>query len=299
MSSMRPKRVLIVGCGYVGLALGRRLVAAGHRVFGMRRSSEGLAAVVAAGIEPVRGDVTQPTFPQNLPGPFDWVVNVASSSRGGAADYREVYLRGNRNLVDTFAGTGLERLVYTSSTSVYGQADGAIVTEDSPAEPQEETGRVLLEAEQVLLEAFRSTRFPSVILRASGIYGPGRGYLFRQFVQGEARQTGDGSRCLNMIHREDLAGAIHHCLEHGPDGAVLNATDDCPATELEFFTWLAGQLGRPLPPPADASTLVARKRGFSSKRVANRRVRELGWTPIYPTFREGYAEPVAALRAGR
>lgn len=290
-------RVLIVGCGYVGLPLGAELARRGHVVSGLRRTAEGAEELVAAGLTPVVGDVTRLETLQGLPGPFDWVVNTVSSSKGGPEVYRSVYVEGTRNLIAWLAGMPARKFVYTSSTSVYGQSDGAEVTEESPAEPGTETGRLLIETEEVLRTAARADNFPAVVLRVAGIYGPGRGHLFQQFLRDEARISGDGGRLINMIHRDDVVGAIIAALERGEPGRTYNVVDDEGVTQLAFFQWLAAQMGKPLPPFASAAENAARKRGLTNKRVANRRLREeLGCGLKYPTFREGYAEELARVK---
>ncbi len=208
-------RVLIVGCGYVGLPLGAELARLGHEVYGLRRSVLAEAEMKAVGITPLHADITQPETLARLPRHFDWVVNCSASGGGGAEDYRRVYLEGNRNLVNWLADSPPQKFIYTSSTSVYAQNDGAMVTEKSPAEPEAETAKVLVETEKLLLAAAWAKNFPTVILRVAGIYGPGRGHLFKQFLRGEARIDDDGSRTLNMIHRTDLIGVIIAALEQG------------------------------------------------------------------------------------
>ncbi len=292
---------MIVGCGYVGLSLGKELVQAGHKVFGVRRDPSAEAEMRGAGLEPVWADVTEPGSLGRLPGPFDWVVNCTAAGGGGAAEYRRVYFEGTRNLLSWLmespapgllagrgAGGGACRFVYTSSTSVYGQNDGAWVTETSPTEPPAETGRILLAVEQLLLEAHRASGFPAVVLRLAGIYGPGRGYWLRQFVSGQARLEGEGARFLNMIHRDDVVGAIRAALERGTAGEVYNVVDDEPVTQRELFGWLSGHLGRPMPDTTPPDPEL-RKRGVTHKRVSNRKLKaELGYRLKFPTFREGF-----------
>ena len=89
-------RVLIAGCGYVGLAAGSELVKQGHEVFGLRRSSGAEAELKEAGIHPLIADITHPPELRKLPGEFDWIVNTISSSKGGVEDYRRVYVEGMR-----------------------------------------------------------------------------------------------------------------------------------------------------------------------------------------------------------
>jgi nucleoside-diphosphate-sugar epimerase len=215
-------------------------------------------------------------------------------------DYRRLYLAGTRNLIawlsPAFARRPAARYLYTSSTGVYGQNDGSLVDESSPTEPSSETAKVLVETEQTLLAAAREQKFPAIILRAAGIYGPGRGYLLKQFLSGEVRIADEGGRIVNMIHRDDLVNAIIVALERGSPGEVYNAVDDEPVSQLTFFTWLAAKLGRPPPPTSPAAPEISRRRGLTSKRISNRRLRaELGCALKFPTFREGYAAEIAGL----
>ena len=293
-----PRRILLLGCGYVGRATGSLLAQAGHTVFGLRRSADAGEVLRSAGIQPCVGDLTRRLDLDRLPGPFDWVVNTVSSSRGGAAEYRDTYLEGTRTVLAWLATQPVTRFVYTSSTSVYAQHDGRTVDESSPAQPPGETGRLLRDTEELLLAAARERAFPAVILRVAGIYGPGRGHLFHQLLAGEARIAGDGSRLLNMVHRDDVSAAIVAALERGQSGEIYNCADDEPVSQHDFLAWLAAQLGRPLPPPATEAEHAARKRGLTHKRVSNRKLRALGWTPRYPSFREGYSSAVAAARSG-
>jgi nucleoside-diphosphate-sugar epimerase len=293
-------RVLIVGCGYVGLPLGAELAKLGHEVFGLRRSPGAEANLKSAGIKPLTGDITKPRTLAQLPASYDWVVNCVSASGGGAEEYREVYLQGTRNLINWLGAAPPSKFVYTSSTSVYGQNDGSLVKETSPTEPAAETGRILVETEGVLLEAVREREFPAVILRLAGIYGPDRGYWFRQYLKNEARIEGSGGRILNMIHRDDVAGAIIAALKSGRPGEVYNAVDDEPISQLSFFQWLSGPLGKELPPTAPEDAEAVRKRGVTNKKVSNRRLKmELGYQFKYPTFRQGYTAEIVRLdRAG-
>ena len=294
-------RVLIVGCGYVGLPLGAELVKQGHEVFGLRRSAEGEAELVAAGLRPLLADITRPEDLAKLPGPFDWVVNTVSSSKGGEEEYRQVYLQGTRYLIEWLAPTAIQKFVYTSSTSVYGQTDGSVVKESSPTEPASATSRVLVETEKLLLDAAQTRNFPAVILRVAGIYGPERGHLFQQYLADEARIVGKGDRILNMIHRDDLVTAIITALKSGRPGEVYNATDDEPVTQLHFFKWLSEVLGKWMPPFATEEENAGRKRGLTNKKISNRKLKmELGVALKYPTFRQGYtAEMLVLDRAGR
>jgi len=268
----------------VGQPLAERLAEAGHDVFGLSRKPPEFGGEVV----PIACDITRGDELKGIPRTYDAVINTASSSKGGTEEYRSVYFEGTRNLL---AHLQFQRYIWTSSTSVYAQSDGGIVTEESPAEPVSVTSRILRETEELLLSGGGG-----IVLRLAGIYGPDRGHLFQQYLRDEARIHGEGGRWLNMIHREDAVGAIIAALETGRAGDVYNVTDNEPVTERDFFTWLAQKLKHDLPPVVSESELASRKRGVTSKRVSNRKLREqLGYTLVYPTFREGYASEISRL----
>jgi nucleoside-diphosphate-sugar epimerase len=290
-------RVLIVGCGYVGLPLGAELARRGHEVFGLRRDPASERELKNAGIRPLFADISNRATLEKLPRDFDWVVNCAACGGGGEEAYRQTYLEGNRNLRAWLAGSPLQKYVYTSSTSVYAQNDGSLVMESSRTDPVAPTAKVLVEAEKLLLAA-AAQNFPAVILRVAGIYGPGRGHALKQFLNGEARIEGDGSRRFNMIHRTDLIGVIIAALERGVPGEIYNAVDNEPVTQLSFFSWLAAELNRPLPPAVPADAAAWRKRGVTNKRVGNAKLRsDLGYEFQFPDFRSGYIAEIAPIAA--
>jgi nucleoside-diphosphate-sugar epimerase len=291
-------RVLIVGCGYVGVPLGAELVRLGHEVFGLRRSPAAENELKAAGIQPLTGDVTKPNELKKLPRDFDWVVNCVAAG-SNAENYRQVYFEGTKNLIEWLAPNPPKKFVYTNSTSVYGQNDGSQVKESSPAEPTAETSKILIETEKVLLNASAHEKFPAVILRVAGIYGPDRGHWFKQFLKDAAHLEGDGARFLNMIHRDDLIGCIIAALKSGRAGEIYNAVDDEPVSQLHFFQWLAQIMDKPLPSSVSENSGENRKRGATNKRISNRKLKmELGHQFKYPNFRIGYSAELLRLDRG-
>ena len=278
-------RVLLFGLGYVGSRLAAELAGRGHEVFGVQRTAATVPRVTT-----IVADVADPKSLQRLPRDWDWVVNTVSSSKGGPEQYRAVYLDGNRHLVDWLR---VQKYIYTSSTSVYGQVDGSLVDEENVAQGSSPTSKILVEAEHLLLHAAQDRGFPAVVLRVSGIYGPGRGHLFQQYLKGEATIPGRGERMINMVHVEDVVGAILTALERGQPGQVYNVTDNEPVSYLDYFTWLSNAMKRPIPPFSSEEN-VTRKRGLTNKRVSNVKLRSLGYALKYPTFREGYAPEIQA-----
>jgi nucleoside-diphosphate-sugar epimerase len=278
-------RVLIIGCGYVGLSLGRKLVSGGYKVDGLRRSSDADDEMRDAGITPVHADITATLA--SLQTNYDYVVNLASSTRGGVDEYRSVYLSGTTRILEWLQNHPPKRYIYTSSTSVYAQHDGSWVTEENSANPGSETSKILRATEDVILN---QNHIPSIILRTSGIYGPGRGHLYKQFLKGEALLREDGENYINMVHVDDVAGAIHRCFDSGSTG-IYNLTDDEPVTQRAFFSWLAAKLNKPFPPSAPADP--KRKRGLTDKRVSNAKLKsQTDYVFKYPTFREGYSSGI-------
>lgn len=290
-------RTLIIGCGYVGEALGQRLIALGHDVTGIRRSSEHNDRLAKLGIRPVNLDITDETeFEKKLDGQYDRIVLAASSSRGGKEAYRKVYGLGSKHVAQWLKTASAQSVVLISSTSVYGQTNGEWVSENNADTAQNITTNILLEAEQNILDAG-----PAVaILRSSGIYGPGRGHLFLQFMNGTAAIEGDGKRFLNMVHLDDLVEATILALEPAGRRGIYNITDDEPVTQLNFFKWLSETTGRPLPPFGPEPTPSTRKRRITNKRVSNKLFKEtFGFKYKYPAFREGFTQKLDRLANGK
>jgi len=268
-------KLLLAGCGFLGGAAADFFSGAGWQVVALTASAESAARLAGKRFPVQAVDITRPTpFPSPWHGP-DALVHCASSGGGGPDSYRQVYLEGLLNLL---AGALPRRTLFVSSTSVYAQTDGSIVTESSPASPDRETGRILCEAEGVTLAS------GGYVARLSGLYGPGRSVLLRKFLSGEARREGDGGRWINQIHRDDAAQAILHLFFHRAEPGIYNVSDDTPATQGEVHKWMADFFQRPLPPPGEPD--LSRKRGWTSKRVSNAKLRAVGWTPSFPSFRE-------------
>lgn len=267
-------KLLLIGYGYLGREIARVFRADGWEV---------AAASHSGGADSLACDVGDPHSVAALPA-ADFIIHCAASGRGGEDAYRHVYRDGCANLTRTFPGTPL---LFTSSTSVYAQNDGSVVTEESPAIPERETGRLLLEAERITLES------GGIVARLAGIYGPGRSVILKKFLTGEAVVEEDGRRFLNQIHRDDAARAIHHLSTRHPGGGIFNIGDSQPLSQLECYQALAHLFGKPLPPtvPRDLN----RKRGWTHKQVSNGKIRATGWEPRYPSFLTAAEEIAATL----
>jgi nucleoside-diphosphate-sugar epimerase len=275
-------RILIAGCGYVGQAAADLFYEAGWTVEGWTRSTES-AGLLAGKHYPVYAvDITDRARVNGRPGTFDAVIHCASSGGGNADTYRQIYLNGASNLLDRFVGS---IVVFTSSTSVYAQTDGSWVTEESETKPTRETGRTLLETENLVLV------HDGIVARLAGIYGPGRSALLSKFLSGEATVDPESDRFLNQVHRDDVAGALFLLLNRQPQAKqIYNVVDDQPIRHSECYRWLAERLNCPF--PRVGKLTVQRKRGDSNKRVSNAKLRTIGWTPRYPTFADAMEKSV-------
>lgn len=271
-------RVLILGCGYLGRRAARRWTDRGRRLVALTRGRA--ADLTALGIEPVVGDVLDRESLRQLPS-VSTVLYAVGMDRSTGRSMREVYVEGLRNVLAALPPC--ERFLYVSSTSVYGQTDGSVVDERSPTEPVEESGKVILQAEDLL----RRERPGAIVLRFAGIYGPGR-LLRRQALLDGAPLVGDADKWLNLIHVEDGASAILAAEDRGQAGETYLVADDAPVRRREFYTHLAKLLGAPdakFEPPA-----APPPQPEPNRRISNSRARAtLGFAPTYPSYMEGLA----------
>jgi nucleoside-diphosphate-sugar epimerase len=278
--------ILIAGCGYVGTALGRRLAAAGHVVWGMRRVAQDLPR----GIRHLAGDLTAPQTLRDLPPGLDIVFYTAAPNGADDAAYRAIYVDGLRYLLEALAGQGQSprRVFLTSSTAVYAQSAAEWVDESSPTGPTHFSGRRVLEGERLLLDG----PFPATVVRFGGIYGPGRTSLIERVRQGLAACREGPPLYTNRIHRDDCAGVLQHVMTLPTPEALYVAVDHEPADYCDVLRWLAGRLGAPMP-RVEAESGADTRRHRTNKRCRNGKLVASGYVFRYPTFREGYAELLA------
>jgi nucleoside-diphosphate-sugar epimerase len=278
---------LIVGFGYLGRRIGRLLAAKGEHVYGTTRSATIARELPAWGVEPVVADVLDRDSLRRLP-EAERVVYCVGFDRRSGLSIRAVTVLGLRDVLHSL-GDRTERLVYVSSTGVYGQTDGGWVDEESPTDPGNSTsGQNALEGEGSVLTWGRETGRSVSVVRFSGLYGPGR-------VIGRGRLSikGDADHYLNLIQIVDAARAAVAVLEHGTAGRNYLATDDRPVTRREYYSLAARLLGTP-EPMFETDYLSQFE---PNKRVSNRRLRrELGVTMTYPDITTGLP---AALEAER
>jgi nucleoside-diphosphate-sugar epimerase len=268
-------RVVIAGCGFLGEAAAAFFSESGWEVLGIRSRVHSLPSLSSKSYEIRALDIAGPFTIEPTWRHVDALVHCAGPEQATAESYRLVYVEGLRNACHAFAP---RQVIFTGSTSVYAQTDGSWVDETSETQPNRETGHILLEAEAIALNA------GGLVTRLSGLYGPGRSVLMRKFLAGEAVLEGEGNRWVNQVHRDDAARAIVQLIKRRARPGIYNVTDNTPATQLQVYSWLADHFHRPLPSfgPAD----LQRKRGWTSKRVSNRKLREADWQPLFPAYRD-------------
>jgi nucleoside-diphosphate-sugar epimerase len=270
--------VVIIGCGFLGEAAAALFSSRGQRVLGLVRSPESQNRLGGAAYETALCDVTDDASIAALTARLHGVplaIHAVSPGTRGEESYAALYRDGLDRVIRHWCP---KRTIFVSSTSVYGQDDGSWVTEGSTAEPPRETGRILRQAEEIALCA------GGVAARFSGIYGPGRSYILRSFLAGEAVLEEGGGRWMNQIHRDDGAVALVRLGDPSVVPGIYNVTDDTPSTQREVYGWMAEFFGKPLPPVGPAG--MSRRRGLTSKRISNAKLRTLDWRPQFPSYRD-------------
>lgn len=279
--------ILLAGCGDLATEAGLQFAAAGHRVVGWRRSPDKLPAE----IDGAAADLSTAELP---PVPADTTAVVIAVAADGPTEeaYRSAYVNGVAHVLDALARDHVtpERVLFVSSTAVYGDAAGAWIDESVTPEPGGFSGRIMREAEDLLLKRLDGTGTTPVVLRLGGIYGPGRTRLIDQVRTGTAVIPAE-PRYTNRIHRDDAASAIAHlCTMPGEPAPVYLGVDNDPAELGDVLRFLATELGMAVPPTA----ALGDARG-GNKRCSNALLRGTGFSFKYPSFREGYRDILAGV----
>ena len=275
---------LIVGCGYLGLRLARRWRRQGEQVFVTTRSAHREKILASEGLQPIRWDVTHEAIPR-LP-VVESVVFAIGFDRQAGYPIQDVYVDGLGRVLAS-CQQSVRRILYISSTGVYGQSDGRWVDETAPAQPDREGGRACLAAEQ-LLQHHPMFGQKAIILRLAGIYGPGRLPQLEPLRQGRPLAVA-ADAFLNLIHVDDAVRVIAVCERQTQPPQVFCVSDGQPVRREDFYRHLAALIGSQDPSfesPSENSSQA--KRARANKRISNQRlVRETSIVFAYPSFREG------------
>jgi nucleoside-diphosphate-sugar epimerase len=267
----------VVGCGYTGRALARRLAETGAQVTVTRKIASAARADAAA-VGAARGVALDLDDEPELDSADAIVVDLVPPSP--TPGDREAAL---------VAGCGRRkpaRIVYVSSTAVYAPGGGAAVDESWPLEPATETGRRRLAAEAALRDAADRAGIPWTILRPAGIYGPDRGLIAR-IRAGTYRIVGDGTSHVSRIHVDDVVSSIV-AAGTGTATGIFNVADDDPSPIGEVADVVAAALAAHSPPRVPADSVSPEIAGMlvADRRIDNTRLkRELGVELKFPSWR--------------
>ena len=275
-------KILLAGCGDVATEAGLRFLAQGHQATAWRRSPEKLPAAFNGQAVDLLAPASWPRIDPDT----ELVLFTPVPASRDAAGYEASYLQAAGQLVARLKQQcpGLQRFIYISSTAVTGGEHGQWVDESAPYAPARPTAQVLADTEQLLLDC----GLPVTILRASGIYGPGRTRLIDQVRTGAARLP-SGSHWTNRIHRDDLAAAVVHVAALGDAAAPLYlASDEQPAQLGEVYEFLAAELGLPVPPASSEAEARA-----GDRRLSSQLLRDSGFSFSFPDYRSGYRDILA------
>tara|TARA_R110002111_G_scaffold247140_4_gene310151 strand:+ start:46630 stop:47544 length:915 start_codon:yes stop_codon:yes gene_type:complete len=298
---------LIIGCGYVGLQVAQKWREQGHTVSALTRSETRAEEFRSRGIQPVMGDITQPESLQKLP-EADTVLYAVGFDRSANQSRHEIYVTGLDHVLTEIKGR-TKKIIYLSSTSVYGQSAGEWIDETSPCEPQRENGQICLEAEQLfekqgLLPAGKQRgTATAVILRLAGIYGPQRLLARMEQIRAGEPLQGSPDAYLNLIHVTDIVNTILKCDTDIQMESHYLVSDSCPITRQEYYQTLARLLNAPFPRfsvDEPAQPVLKSNRAHSTERAAglnkrcsNLRLRgDLGVKLVYPTIKEGLPQAI-------
>lgn len=287
---------MIVGCGDIGVRVAQLEKQAGHRVSGLVRSEAGAGRLRGQGIEPVLATLDDLTSLRDLPTDGKLVYYFAPPTGGGPYDSRM------RNFCKAVGGGPLpDKLVYMSTSGVYGDCGGEWVTEETPLNPQTSRAKRRVDAETTLQEWGREHSVAVVILRVTGIYGPGRLPLAR-IQQGHPVLREDESPPTNRIHADDLALVCLKAAQKAVDGDIFNVSDGQPGTMTQYFNRVAELLGLPPLPQVDMDEAkrVMNPMMLSylteTRRMNNRKMLDqLGVILKYPDLESGLKSVIAQM----
>jgi len=298
---------LIIGCGYVGLPVAQKWLEQGHTVSALTRSETRAAEFARLGIKPILGDITQPESLKKLPD-VETVLYAVGFDRSANLSRHEIYVTGLDHVLTEIKGR-TRKIIYLSSTSVYGQSAGEWVDEESACEPQRENGQICLEAEHLFEKhGLRSTEerpktTTAVILRLAGIYGPKRLLARMEQIKAGESLAGRPDAWLNLIHVTDIINTILECDTDIQLESHYLVSDNRPISRQEYYETLAQLLNAPFPrfavdepdQPALKSnrTHSTERAAGMNKRCNNLRLREkLGVELVYPTIKEGLSQAI-------
>lgn len=290
--------------GFIGRSVVQACSKAGHEVRGLVRSPDQLDRVADDGGKPLLGDLLDP---QSLDAPVsgcDAVIHLAQPSDGNLEQMRAVRVDGGRNLAAAARRAGVSRLLVGSGYWVYG-TNPEVLTETSPIAPMS-LSKVNFETEEVVRATMGGGALAPVVARPGMVYGDGSwfGSMVREMRAGSYAFVGDGANYLSPVHRQDAGEAFRVICENWHPAETYLVVDDAPVTTREFATFVSDHLKIA---PAQSISLEKASEEWggeiallssASRRASNAKLRSLGWTPRYRSFRDGVPAVLDAMGSG-
>ncbi len=280
--------ITIIGCGDIGRRVGLELIGQGKKVLAFGRSAEKLGALSAEGFETLIGDLDYQDDTPEIPLHGSQVFYMAAPQGGGRSDYRMINF-----CLKLSSENCPAKVVYISTSGVYGDCGGAIVTEETPINAQTARAQRRVSAENQLQEQAAKLGFDLVILRVTGIYGPGRLPVAR-VMQGHPVLKPEEASFTNRIHSLDLVRICLAAMEKGEDGDIFNVSDGQESTMTEYFSAVAAMHDLPLPKQIsmaeaekEMNPLMLSYLKESRRMDISKLKQKLGIELLYPTLEDG------------
>ena len=283
MQSFGKPSILIIGCGDIGLRVAKQL-SRSHRVFALTSQQNRFQELRGVGAIPILGNLDHPESLWRLSGLAQTIIHLAPPQNGGNRDCR------TRNLLRILAqgSNAVRRLIYISTTGVYGDHRGGKVSEATPVNPQSERAQRRVDAERILRLWAPAHGVALTILRVPGIYAADRLPIERLQAQTPALLPEEDAYS-NHIHSDDLARLVCAAVFHGKPQRIINACDGGETKMGEYFDEVADAFGleRPARLPGGELQKIVSPMLWSfmreSRRVTNQRLPELKTPLRYPS----------------
>jgi len=288
LQALQHKSVIIFGCGYLGTRFVQLALKSGMAVTALTRNPHTADLLFNAGVDVIAANLQNDSWHELTESTYDFALNCVSSGSSGLDGYRESYVGGLESIGRWLENAQVGTLVYTSSTGVYPQSDGAQVDETATIGGNDRAD-ILAEAEAMLQSMSGHTRH--FILRLAGIYGPNRHYLLDLLLSDKKEIQGKSSHVLNITHVDDICTAISKCMlaPNEIENQIYNLSDGNPAAKSDVVNWIASQIGKEAPSFTEHRPnnrlIQARNRIIISQKIRD----DLGWEPLYPDYQKGYS----------
>tara|TARA_Y100000991_G_scaffold137355_1_gene103548 strand:+ start:228 stop:1103 length:876 start_codon:yes stop_codon:yes gene_type:complete len=275
-NNTEKKRILIIGCGYIGQSLCDKLLEKNYLITTVNRSK-----VIKQATSSLQIDVSKP---YEIDGTFDTVIYSVSAESYTKESYNNAYSLGVANTIKALKRKNQKpHFIFTSSTSVFSENKGKWVTEESAVQSNHFASQSILEGESFV----KTSLLPYSIVRFSGIYGPKRDRLIQKIKEKKLKLKSK-NLISNRIHKEDCVGVLLHLIQKNNDASLYIASDDNPSDYNEILVWLKNELG--IKENILVEATEEKNKHMSNKKCSNKKITQDGYKFIYPSYQEGFSQ---------